>query len=709
MRQRYFKRSNADFKKIGLRTQKQQRQGFPPALRIPHFPAFHVNWRVFKNTTIRLSSFILLLILYVSAKALAWISPKKYFPQVIRSKTAPLLSSFYHKTVPILEMRRVGTVSRVTLMELSIRNMQAKKTRTIITIGGMAVGIGAIVFLVSIGYGLQQLVISRVARLDEMKQVDVTIQPGSKVKINDKALSDIKQTSKVGMVLPLIAVVGRVNFQNSVSDMAVYGVTSNYLKQSAIQPVQGKIFDSNDLVVSLRSDVGEVAGLSTEAGKESIATPHEKIQNIEFSVTPGAWIRVRESPSAGAKILGYTKRTEGKQQGEELWGGAYSSDDGSGEAGVDKDGKKLGKWIKSPALLWEKRICETGSGDCENGSYVVARDQDNKQVQQSGYFAELNIALSGTSITQKKVLGVSTRQDGVLAATDSSDVDFVEIASEAGIIKPFETKQVSLGSNAKRQAIVNRAMLKVLGIKEIEAVGKLFSVSFVATGDLLDNPSEKIESTPAEYTIVGVTPDAKTPIFYVPFIDLRSIGIANYSQMKVVVDSQNDLVAARKQIEAMGYTTRSVADTVSQINSLFATARTILALLGMVALGVAALGMFNTLTVSLLERTREVGLMKAMGMKSSEVKELFLTESMIMGLFGGLLGLLLGFLSGKLVGLFLSIFSVFKGAGYIDISYIPPSFVVIILVLSLLVGLLTGIYPARRATKISALNALRYE
>jgi len=192
-------------------------------------------------------------------------------------------------------------------------------------------------------------------------------------------------------------------------------------------------------------------------------------------------------------------------------------------------------------------------------------------------------------------------------------------------------------------------------------------------------------------------------------MDLRTLGITNYSQVKVVVKDKDDLSATRHQIEAMGYVTRSVADTVEQINSLFSTTRVILAVLGMIALGVAALGMFNTLTVSLLERTREVGLMKAMGMRSSEVQELFLTESMIMGILGGLLGIITGFLAGKLAGLVLSLFAVFQGVGYVDISYIPASFTVVIIILSLLVGILTGIYPAKRATKISALNALRYE
>jgi len=231
----------------------------------------------------------------------------------------------------------------------------------------------------------------------------------------------------------------------------------------------------------------------------------------------------------------------------------------------------------------------------------------------------------------------------------------------------------------------------------------------VVVGELLDNQDDKIESVPADYTIVGVIPEGKNPIFYIPFIDLRSLGITNYSQAKISTETQKGLPEVRQKIEAMGYVTQSVADTVSQINSLFSTARSVFALLGMVALAVAALGMFNTLTVSLLERTREVGLMKAMGMRSEEVKELFLTESMVMGFYGGILGIVLGVVAGKFLSLILTIFALSRGAGVINISHVPFYFIVLIAVLSLGVGIATGIYPARRATKISALNALRYE
>ena len=594
--------------------------------------------------------------------------------------------------------------------------MAAKRTRTLVTVGGMTIGIAAIVFLVSLGYGLQQLVISRVARLDEMRQADITAQPGGKVKINDKTLSDFKNLSHVSMTLPLIAVVGRVSYHNAVSDMAVYGVTRDYLKQSAIKPAEGTIFTSNDLVSEVPTG-GQVAGIETEASP--IASIGASIQPVSFHIDPSGWVRVRSSPTATATLIGYTKRTEGESQGVEVWGGSYVDDHGRGKMGFDAQGKPLGRWIKAPALLWKSETCDPKtSGDCEEGKYMVLRGKDGTQMQETGYFAEINITLMGTTISEPSVLGVSTDSTSssssantvsMVTRASGGSLQFVQIASEAGIVKPPETKTVAVSGSAVKQAVVNQAMLKVLGITESQAVGKTFSVTYVVTGDLAGLSNENLESEPATYTIIGVVPTGETPLFYVPFMDLRSLGITNYSQVKVVAAQAQDLDIIRRKIEAMGYITRSVADTVAQINSLFGTARTLLAVLGLVALAVAALGMFNTLTVSLLERTREVGLMKAMGMKSSEVQELFLTESMIMGFCGGVVGIIVGFLAGKLVGIILSVFAVFKGVGFIDVSMIPLPFAILVIFLSLLVGITTGIYPAKRATKISALNALRYE
>lgn len=624
-------------------------------------------------------------------------------------KIGDMFDQFYNRIVNGIERHKSSSISRQNLIDLSLRYLKVKRARTMVTVGGMMIGIGAIVFLVSVGYGLQQLVVNRVVRLEEMRQADISPQSGGKVKIDDKALADFKDINSVEMVLPLIAAVGRVSYQNSVSDMAVYGVTTDYLKESAIKPIYGKVFESNKLTFDVTNlDITEhgsqVAGIATEG---RIGTMAGEIQKVDYSIEPEMWIRVRQGPSISDEILGYTRRVEGKGNGIEVWGSTYESDDDSGDCGEDETGKRLGKWVKADLLLWKEEECDQATqGDCEEGKYLVYRDDENRQVQKTGYFAEIGIELTGADIGGPHVLGESTTND---VEAEIGELEWVDIASESGETQTQQTKVVDIGSGALKQAVVNRAMLKVLGIKEKEAVGKKFDTSFVVVGDLLPDPTEGLESAKIEYAIVGVTPDDKTPVIYVPFTDLRSLGITNYSQVKMVVKNQDLLSKVRKQVESMGYITRSVADTVTQINSLFATGRALLALLGMVALTVAALGMFNTLTVSLLERTREVGLMKAMGMKSSEVRELFLTESMIMGFFGGILGIVLGFVLGKLLGAVLSLFAIFKGVGLIDISYIPFSFFLTIILLSLLVGVMTGIYPSKRATKISALNALRYE
>lgn len=512
----------------------------------------------FPTSVIQYLSFILLLTMYLINMFISWITLSRFFPTPIKGAIGPSFAKLYNKIVS-LNRRSEVTINRINLIDLAIKNMLTKKSRTLITIGGMAVGIGAIVLLQSIGYGLQELVISRVARLEELKQINVSPQIGSNIKITDETLTTFNQIPEVTKSLPQIALVGRVNYQNSNTDVAVYGVTTSYLQESAIQTSTGNLFDSNDLTTAID------------------------------------------------------------------------------EEAVSED---------APVLAEEDAVQPEESVD-----------------------------------------------------TDSVSMDLSET--------PIQ--QVSLADSAIKQAVVNRALLSVLGLPETEAIGKTFEVVFVVVGSLMENSEEKLETFPNTYTIVGVSSEDDTPYMYVPFIDLRGIGVTNYSQVKVVVQDENSLARVRQHIEAQGFVTASVVDTVSQIDSLFRTLRVVLAVVGLVAVTIAALGMFNTLTVSLLERTREVGFMKAMGMKSHEIKDLFLTESLLMGIFGGALGLLLGHLGGLTINLLLSLFSWSQGGEYIDITFIPTSLVIIVGVLSLFVGIFTGFYPARRATSISALNALRYE
>ncbi len=668
----------------------------------------------FHHSFMRIFMFILLILVYIFAKITFHIW---YFRILWREKHSSnqdtdamgmpseiLFSRFSSRLFRFFHTASGESIDKINLIEIAIRNMKGKKTRTAVTIGGMAIGIGSIVFLVSIGYGLQRLVISQVAKLEEMQQADVSLQPGGKIKISDDTLNDFAQIPNVRSVAPLIGVVGRVNYQNSISDMAVYGVTGEYLEQSAIRPVQGKFFESNDLV--LPSGGNESMAPTREIPKKS----GDAIGDIAFSGNGLNWVRLREQPDSGAALLGYGKVETTEVFGALVWGGSYAAKDEFGNAATDATGEALGKWVKASFSVFEEVACSETETDCVGGKYLLLRDENNDPVVKQSYFAVTDDWLVLREPTTKELAELAQGGGALptLNIKDSGD-GWVEVEGEGAATNEETVERVALSSSAKREAVVSRAMLRILSIDEGTAVGQTFNTSFVITSSLLPDSQKKVESVAADYTIVAVIPEDKSPIFYVPFIDLRGLGIEYYSQVKITSASQEVLSDVRKQVEGMGYVTTSVADTVSQINSFFASARIILGLLGMVALGVAALGMFNTLTVSLLERTREVGLMKAIGMKSVEVQELFLTESMVMAFFGGILGLLVGLVGGKALGAGLSLLAIFNGAGAIDVSYIPPSFIVAILIFSLFVGIVTGIYPARRATSISALNALRYE
>ena len=201
---------------------------------------------IYINTQMTLS--LLLLFFYIIGIGIKKILSLKFFPRFISSPIYNVLSNIYKKTTNIFDRNKNGEISKLSLISLSMSNLKAKKTRTYVTIGGMVVGIGAIVFLVSLGYGLQRLVISRVAKLNQLKQANVTTQVGGKEQINDKSIYDFKAIPNVTEVLPIISVVGGVNYKGSISNMAVYGVTSNYFKASNIQLLDGKFFLSTQTV-----------------------------------------------------------------------------------------------------------------------------------------------------------------------------------------------------------------------------------------------------------------------------------------------------------------------------------------------------------------------------------------------------------------------------------------------------------------------------
>lgn len=183
-----------------------------------------------------------------------------------------------------------------------------------------------------------------------------------------------------------------------------------------------------------------------------------------------------------------------------------------------------------------------------------------------------------------------------------------------------------------------------------------------------------------------------------------------YSWVKLKIDSGADVVSTQKQVEKMGYTASSLADILKGINSFFMIIQAVLGGVASIALLVAAFGIANTMTMAIYERTREIGIMKAIGAAGGDIMRIFLAEAATIGFIGGLGGVVSGFLLGKVInlGLYMYLAEQMRDIEGGIIST-PLWLVLFTLVFATGIGLISGVFPASRASRLSPLGALRHE
>lgn len=399
------------------------------------------------------------------------------------------------------------------LMKFSWKNLWAHRLRMFLTVGGVAVGVAAIVFLVSLGYGLEQLVTSQVANFEAFTIIDVPSANPPSGKINQESIDRMSKIPHITLIERIVDLAGRVRLsdQDSTTETVVIGSNPKYFDLSDITLATGKIYDQDS--------------------------------TTETVVSTGL-----------ANLIGYKDKTD------------------------ELIGKELALNIILPKSLRKP--------DTTEGPVVIE-----------------NIKL--------KVVGLTTEDSG--------------------------------------------------------------------------------------------------PIMYVDHKLADEQGIVNSTTMKVQVDDKESVPTVRKQMENSGFATEYIGDTVNQITQVFNIFRLVLGSFGAIALVVAALGTFNTLTISLIERIREVALLKMLGMKRADVFKLFINESITIGVVGGVFGALSGVGIGFGLNTIITKLAERSGSDPVSIFYTPPSFLIMIAVGSFVVGFLTGLYPALRAIKTNPLDALRYE
>ena len=189
---------------------------------------------------------------------------------------------------------------------------------------------------------------------------------------------------------------------------------------------------------------------------------------------------------------------------------------------------------------------------------------------------------------------------------------------------------------------------------------------------------------------------------------------AGYSQLLVKASDTKTVTEVTTQITDMGFYAFTPQMIVQGINSLYTIMQLIFAGVGAISLLVAAIGIANTMTMAILERTREIGLMKAVGASNRDVLSIFLGEAAGIGFLGGLGGVLLGWGGSKVLNVvaisYLASRAAENGGAPVSVAvYTPLWLPLVTLLFATLIGLLSGLYPALRAATIAPVLALKYE
>jgi putative ABC transport system permease protein len=197
--------------------------------------------------------------------------------------------------------------------------------------------------------------------------------------------------------------------------------------------------------------------------------------------------------------------------------------------------------------------------------------------------------------------------------------------------------------------------------------------------------------------------------FFQDFPMLALFRPPGYQGASVHLASARDVESVEKTINTLGFRTLSIASAISQLKRVFVIVDMLLAFVGSIGMAVAFLGITNTMVMAVLERTREIGVMKAIGAEDQDIRWLFLSESAVIGAMGGVIGLIFAWILGRVINFGANQYIVRQGLQKENLFLIPLWLIGSAMAFSVFVSICAGLYPADRAARIDPTRALRHD
>lgn len=257
-------------------------------------------------------------------------------------------------------------------------------------------------------------------------------------------------------------------------------------------------------------------------------------------------------------------------------------------------------------------------------------------------------------------------------------------------------------TDAKSGVVLSAQGAKLINLAPVqESLGKLVSVKVYYQN--ADGTAKEVE-TDKPLPILGfITNENESPLVLVPASSLPPPPV--YKSFLAKAKDVIKVMQVKNELADEGFLISARLDLVNQSQKILNIFTIVLGIFGVTALAVSAVGMFNTMVVSFMERTYEVGVMKSLGAMNSDVRNLFLMESLIIGIAGGVIGILLGIGAGALVNFALNILAKRFGSEPFNLFITPFWFIILIILTSAVIGIVSGFLPARRASHLSPKEA----